>query len=109
MATWHTPHSARAFWKDAAGLSDETVAVYLTVAAQACLAFAPLPDLDPEEIPENYRLAQVMHARNIHNAVQNGGGAQQDQDTGFVIMAPAPLDWHIRQLLRPVTAWGAIA
>jgi len=83
--------------------------VYLTVAASACLAFAPLPDLDPEEVPENYRLAQVMHARNVYNAVLGNSGAQVDPDTGYTVMASTPLDWHIRQLLRPVSAWGAVA
>lgn len=168
MAGWHTPFSARAFWKDAAALSDETVSTYLVAARSACLAFAPLPEVTPapttqlvgifengqlvgtdirfsadvapdftgelalpidegvslvvefadgapvgqsyaEVIPEEYRLAQVMQARNIHNAVKNGAGQQIDPSTGYVSPAAVPLDWNVRQLLNPVKAFGGIA
>lgn len=165
MATWHTPHSARAFWTDAAKLSDDTLTVYLTAARSACLAFAPLPAVKPQvqivatfengkvtgqefrfsadlpanytgdytlpvdsdvnlvvtfangspvaqqlegSIPEEYALAQVMHARNLYNAAKGATGPV-DPETGWAAPVTTPLDWHVRQLLQPTTAFGGIA
>ncbi|WP_156784902.1 hypothetical protein [Microbacterium sp. BH-3-3-3] len=100
--------TARIFWKDAARLNDEIVSTYLTVARAACLAFAPIALTEDDAVPEHYRLAQVMHARNVYNAV-NGDTQPVDPETGYGQIVSTPLDWHVRQLLRPVTAWGGIA
>lgn len=104
---WHTPQTARAFWTDAARLSDEQVTAYLAVARSAVLAFAPLPD-DATVIPETYLLAQVMHARNVANAAKGATGPV-DPDTGYAAPVTTPLDWHVRQMLVPTLAFGGIA
>lgn len=53
-------------------------------------------------IPTNYRLAQMMHTRNLWNAARVGVDGSAGGDT-FEI-TPRPLDWHVKQVLRPARA-----
>lgn len=107
MATWHTPASARVFWKDASRLTDVRLQELLWIAREAVIAYAPF--LSGTEIPDSWRLAQVMHARNIYNASQGDVGGQVNPETGWSTPSVMPLDWHIRQLLTPTRAFGGIA
>jgi hypothetical protein len=114
---WHTLASARREWPDAA-VSDAQLFNLLAVARGQVEAYAPAlphpvatpPEIGPNGwiyftetpqtgVPDNYRLAQLMQARNIFSATQ------PNSDTGYVgDFAPAParpLDWHVQQLLRP--------
>lgn len=105
MATWHTPTTARdlaELWPDVDALSDETLTVLLDVAQAQVIAYAPaLPaDVAPDGIPSLCVLGQLQQAKNVWNAarVDASGGVGDGSD--FVIR-PTPLDWHIKQLLRP--------
>lgn len=121
-ATWATPDVARKYWRDAPA-DDAVLVTYLSAARVACLAFAPLPVIesaggygaDPyggygggEEIPDNYLLGQIMQARNIWNAGK-ASPSTGDFDGGGYGISTMPLDWQVKQLLRPQRALGAIA
>ncbi|MFJ3392025.1 hypothetical protein [Leifsonia aquatica] len=98
---WHTLASARDDWRDAPPY-DAWLYELLWVAKENVLAFAPALELD-ERPPINYRRAQIMQARNLWNAgkVDPGTG---DQGTDTFVLSPFPLDWNIKQVLRPKRA-----
>jgi len=123
MADWLTAEdrdTVEALWPDAAGiLSDDVLGMYLAAAKAACLAYAPAlptPGLTIVDgiiqqdttagVPDEYRLAQVMQARNTYNAAQASPGGEFDGG-GYGITA-YPLDGQVRQLLRPRQGVGAI-
>ncbi|WP_336625582.1 MULTISPECIES: hypothetical protein [unclassified Microbacterium] len=84
---------------------DPTLTVYLTAAKAACIAFAPaLPE--GGAVPDEYRLAQAMQAANIYNAALAAPGG--DLDGGSFGLVAHPLDWQIKQLLRPQSGVGVI-
>jgi hypothetical protein len=106
MAEWHTEESARNEWADApidyGDEGDATLATLLVVAKQAVVAFAPAVEepLEDDNVPEGYRAAQLMQARNIWNASK--ASPSGDIDGGqYGIAAGFPLDWQVRQLIRP--------
>lgn len=115
MATWHTPETARDQWADAP-LDDNDLVELLEVAQQAVLAYAPaLPEDDvtvedgyvipaAQNIPANYRRAQLMQARNIWNASNASTGGEFDGSSYGI--TTHPLDWQIKQILRPRTVFG---
>jgi hypothetical protein len=97
MAEWHTIESLRERWPDAP-YEDEYAEELLLVARVQVMAYGP--ELEDPEVPtDSYRMAQFLQARNIWSgAVKNDdGGIGPD---GFSV-APKPLDWHVKQLLRP--------
>lgn len=99
---WATLDMARDEWADARTLADVILWRLLDTAKGDVLAYAPaLPDAAP--IPLRYAEAQIMQARNRWNALKvdpaSGGLGEGD----FVIR-PFPLDWQIKQLLRPKQA-----
>lgn len=105
MTTWHDEESARANWDDAP-YDDEQLAELLEVARGQVVAYSPHRKSDaavqPEsdEVPVAYRLAQIRQAQNLWRAgtVDATGGIGDGSD--FVIR-PHPLDWHIKQIIRP--------
>jgi len=106
MGTWHTPDTVRAEWEDAEQIGDELLAQLVTAARYAVIAYAPaLPpflstDEQPfQEIPDRYRLAQLMQVRNLWNAQQTSPSGDLGGES-FAIQ-PRPLDWHVKALLRP--------
>lgn len=97
---WHTLDTIRDddAWPDAEHIGDVTLWNLLDVVRGQVLEFAPTLDVD-DPVPEHYRLGQAIHARNTWNATRtapDGGMGEGD----FVIR-PYPLDWHVRQILRP--------
>lgn len=103
---WHTLDSVRDEWGDAEHIPDPTLFSILTVAREQCLTFAPLavvtPPVEPPPpvvVPENYRLAQRVQARNIWNAARVAPDGSTGQDD--YVIRPFPLDWHVKQILRP--------
>ncbi|MBH0054481.1 hypothetical protein I6E74_09920 [Salinibacterium sp. SWN139] len=100
--TWHTPETVREDWLDAPE-SDTLLEDLLVVAQEAVVAYAPaLTEVDEEDaliIPTAYRYAQLQQVKNLWNAgrVDSAGGVG---DEGFVFR-PHPLDWMIKQILRP--------
>lgn len=117
MAEWHTPESARNAWVDAP-LDDDQLDELLEVAKQAVLAYAPaLPEgsyiidddgyivpTGPDTVPVNYRSAQLMQARNVWNSSKASPTGDFD-GAGYALTA-FPLDWQVKQLLRPRSVFG---
>lgn len=108
--TWHDLDSIRDEWPDAEFIEDDTLDELLEVAKLQVTTFAPaLADTatvidgyvvaDPDPVPVNYRMAQRVQARNIWNAARvNPEGTTGEGD---FVLRPFPLDWHVKQLLRP--------
>lgn len=121
MATWLTPDEAKTLWRDAAGMSDDVLSLYLSAAQNAVIAYAPALDpldtepLDPEDaespevqtVPEAYRLGQYLQARNVWNSGK--ASPSGDFDGSSYGLSTFPLDWQVRQLLRPKRAVPVIA
>lgn len=117
MADWHTIETARDQWVDAP-LDDEELEELLDAAKTAVLAYAPtLPAQTVEnvggyivpvnvDIPSSYRLAQLMQSRNIWNSSK--ASPSGDFDGGGYGLTTFPLDWQVKQLLRPRTVFGGV-
>jgi hypothetical protein len=101
MASWHTVDTARDEWVDAPFDADDgdTILVSLLSAAKdAVLAYAPTL-VDPLVVPDGYRIGQLMQARNIWNSTK--ASPSGDFEGGQYGLTTFPLDWQVRQLLRP--------
>ena len=97
--TWYDEESALEDWPDAYSIDDTgTLTVYLEVAKSQVLAYAPALTEDAL-IPEAYAVAQLMQARNIWNASKVSPSG--DIGEGSYAVTPHPLDWMVKQLLRP--------
>ncbi|MFJ6534418.1 hypothetical protein [Microbacterium sp. NPDC091662] len=120
MFTKYTVEEAQTRW--GVGAPDAgTLEQLLAVSWEQCVAYAPLTlseinfsaifqaaldDEDPEsalEIPAGHREAHFIQARNIWNATLKAPGASTFGPDGMAISLH-PLDWHVKQLLRPRTA-----
>lgn len=107
MATWLTANDEElpTLWPDVP-MNDDTTSLYLAAAKEACLAYAPTLPENVTQIPDGWRLAQALQARNIYNSARASAGGDMD-GSGYGISA-FPLDWQVQQLLRPRRAMGAI-
>lgn len=103
---WHTLPSARDEWRDAARIADRRLWVLLDIARTQVTDYAPAL-ADGQLPPIAYREAQLMQARNLWNAsrVDPSGG----EGEGSFALTPFPLDWTIKQLLRPKRARPVVA
>lgn len=99
---WHNVLTARLEWPGAPA-QDGTLARLLDVAQDQVEAYAP--QLLTMAVPERYRAAQLMQARNTFNASLTNG--DQQTDMGGFVMTIRPLDWAVKQLIRPLTATKA--
>lgn len=99
---WHSIGSARTEWRDAGALDDHRLWVLLETAKLEVVAYAP-PLPDGARPPVNYREAQLMHARN-RNAAGRIDPANADAGGDGFSLTAFPLDWVVRQLLRPQRA-----
>jgi hypothetical protein len=97
---WHTLDTARDQWVDAP-YQDEILSDLLAIAQEQCLAYAPGASGTAPTEP-HYRVAQLMQARNIWNASKVSPSG--DLGDGTYVISPKPLDWMIKQLLRPKRA-----
>lgn len=98
---WHSLDSARDEWRDAP-LDDPALFAVLESAKDQCLAFAPAVTL----VPARYRQAQLMQARALWNSGHvNSDGALGGGDVTVTVF---PMDWTVKNLLRPKRAIGAI-
>lgn len=104
---WHNLDSIQEAWDDAANLDDEQLFELLEIAKQAVLAYAEALELD-QWPPTNYWKAQAMQAQNVWNSSRVNPVSGGDGDGSFVLR-PFPLDWQIKQLLRPQSAVPVIA
>jgi hypothetical protein len=95
---WFTLDAARTAWADAPE-DDGRLHTLLVVARTQCLAYAPALAVGAA-VPRHYREAQLLQARGVWNAVRTDPNSQQMGADGFA--APVfPLDWTVKQLLRP--------
>lgn len=109
MADWHNPETATAEWTDAISIADEDVlAELLEVAKGQVMAYAFKSDREayeaateeePYDVPVNLRRAQIRHAENMWNAARVDAAGEIGE--GSFVSAPHPMDWHIKQLIRP--------
>lgn len=100
-SAWYLLEDARAHWQGAPA-DDARLHDLLEVARGQVLAFAP-PLPDGEQPPTRYRTAQLMQARNVWNAQQIDPGATSYGGEGFTVRV-YPLDWSVKQMLRPQRA-----
>lgn len=96
---WYSAGTAVDDWPDAAAILDtNTITVYLEAAKSQVLAYAPPLD-DGAPIPQSYAIAQLMQTRNIWNASKVSPAGNIGD--GSFASTPFPLDWMVRQMLRP--------
>lgn len=99
---WYDTATTRAQWRDA---PDDDVALWelLEVAKDQVLSYAGGVGGPGFQVPPNLRKAQLMQARNIWNAAKvDASNGEIGEDT-FAIR-PFPLDWAVRQMIRPKRA-----
>ncbi|MBN9612568.1 MAG: hypothetical protein J0H64_03745 [Actinobacteria bacterium] len=99
MAEWHTAATLLDEWTDAEQISETLLEELLEVAQDAVLAYAPKLPAEAVEIPTRYRLAQMMQVRNLWAASQVSTSESLGGETYTI--TPRPLDWHVKQILRP--------
>lgn len=109
---WYTVETLRAddtstgspVWAEAADIPTTLLTDLLFIARDSVVAFAPAlaEDYPDDKCPVSYRHAQFMQTRNLWNAteVDSGGGFGDGEYT----IRPMPLDWIIKQILRPKRA-----
>lgn len=102
---WYTLQWARDRWRDAP-TSDEALFTLLEVARTQVIAWGPT--LDAGIPPMHFREAQLVQARNTWNAVKTDPANQGIGDEGFIIR-PFPLDWTVKNMIRPPSAKPVIA
>ncbi|WIA98032.1 hypothetical protein [Curtobacterium sp. MCBA15_004] len=95
---WHDVVTARLEW-DGAPKADGTLHRLLDVARDQVEAYAPALAAG-QPFPERYRAGQLMQARNTWSASLSNG--EQQVDVGGFTVNVRPLDWAVKQLLRPV-------
>jgi hypothetical protein len=105
MATWHTATSIEVEWPEAARFDDGKLDELLAVARHQVEEFAPAL-VEPEVIPEGYRLAQSMQARALWQAQNTAPGDTQGGENYTVRVYP--MDWTIKNILRPQRGVPAI-
>ncbi len=98
---WLTISELRKNWRDAPD-DDEDCFELLEVAKAGVVAFAPAL-AEGAQVPATYRKGQRMQARNTWNAAKVDPTSGGMGDDTFVIR-PYPLDWAIKQVLRPKPA-----
>lgn len=104
--TFYTADEARQAWTGLGVPDDAQMVELLDVSKAECLAYAPV--VDEADIPDGHRWAHLQHAKNIWNAQNvNPSGTIGDEQTGFAL-TPYPLDWAIKQRLRPRVIFGGV-
>lgn len=100
-STWITsPDDERLpdLWPGYVDMNDVVLTMVLEAAREDCEAYGPKLD-DPDAPPARYVLAQAQHARAIARA---GFVGSSDQEGGYgETVTVYPMDWHVKQLLRP--------
>jgi hypothetical protein len=102
MASWHDETSAQDEWPDAPVDEDggtSRLSTILEAAKDAVLSYAPEQEVVPVDIPAGWREAQLKQAQNIWNASK--ASPSGDFDGGQYGLSTFPLDWSVRQLIRP--------
>ena len=96
---WATLAITRSQWIDSRTIDDDVLFELLQIAKTQVIDYAPAL-AEGAAVPRHYRMAQILQARNIYNgALVDATNGDIGSDT-FTIR-PFPLDWQIKQLLRP--------
>ena len=125
MADWWTPDEVRDEWRDAPA-SDVTLLRLIDVAKSEVLDFdkgatwrrditnagTPWPggyggDIGRTDVPAGLLQATLMQIVNLWNANKVDPSSGEIGDGSFVIHA-FPLDWAVRQRIRPQSPIGAL-
>lgn len=101
---WHTLDSARALWSDASAITDPRLFQLLELARAQVEQYGTT--LTGSDAIRAQREAQLGQARNLLNAGRVESG---DDGTDSFVLRPFPLDWMIKQILRPKKPLGALA
>ncbi|MEU4361202.1 hypothetical protein [Promicromonospora sp. NPDC023987] len=97
--TWLTDAQVIALWADAANLDPDVLALLLESAYDDCVAYLPDMEIEPDPIPKSWMLAQAYQAKSRYNALLAGSdGSVGTPENGLTLF---PLDWQVKQLLRP--------
>ena len=88
----------RAYWRNVDDAQPESLGNLLAAAREACEAFAPAGRL-VEPIPESFRKAQALQAKALLRSELAGGNDGIGLD-GLTVTV-FPMDWTVKQLLRP--------
>ena len=108
MASWLTTESELLEeWADADKISPLVLKLLLGVARDQVIAYAPrhfqqtIADVGLDvDIPPSYELAQFRQAQNLYRASVVDAGGQIGEGESFSITL-FPLDWHVKNLIRP--------
>lgn len=103
---WHDLESIREDWESGEDIPDTLLTDLLLVARLSIEAFAPplsAEMIQANQCPVNYRLAHLMQTRNLWNAVTVDSSGGIGEDMGYAYR-PMPLDWIVKQVLRPKTS-----
>ncbi len=100
--TWLTDEQAIALWADAANLEPDVLTLLLDSAYEDCVEFLPcLPEGEDyaDMATPSRMLAQAYQAKSRYNALLAGNdGAVGPEGNSLTLF---PLDWQVKQLLRP--------
>ena len=100
---WATIADARNGWRDAPA-GDAQLWRLLDVARRQVAEWAPASAFGEDGRPaSNLVTAQLTQARNVWNAVKTDPASQGIGDEGFVIR-PFPMDWTVKNMIRPPSA-----
>ncbi|MEV7972862.1 hypothetical protein [Cellulomonas sp. NPDC089187] len=96
---WVTLEEVERHWTTALDLDPEDLALHLNSAHQQCVAF--LNDREPDPVLDRHKLAQIMQARALYRSLAAGSGDQLGGEDGVTVF---PMDWTVKNLLRPKRA-----
>ncbi len=105
---WASLTYAREQWVAAVDMDDSMLWEVLEVARTNVIAYAPKL-ADGARPPLNYLRGQLMHARDLWNAASASPSGGFGEDGGGFAVVPRPLDWMVKQVLRPKRGIPAIA
>jgi len=95
---WLTMARARKLWEEAPD-DPWQLFLYLANARSACIEYAP--EIAAGPVIPDYLLAQILQARNTWEADRSGG--QEGLGSGEFVVTRHPLDWQVKELLRPTS------
>ena len=96
---WATLAISRTQWIDSRTIDDDVLFELLQIAKTQVIEYAPAL-AEGAAVPTHYRMGQILQARNLYNgALVDATNGDIGSDT-FTIR-PFPLDWQVKQLLRP--------
>lgn len=110
MADWYDIDQVREDWISAP-LNDDVLQELLDEAERQVIAYAPkryrlayeaATVEEPFIVPGNLRYAQRRQCENLFNAGRVDASGSVGE--GSFVMTPHPLDWHVKQIIRPRTA-----